>query len=62
MAEGLGMRGKDLRIFCMVACKYNVYILVRQTNEESLQYSGVHYSQSRVMAVCLALKRRDNVL
>jgi len=40
MAEGLGMRGKDVRIFCMVARKYNVYILVRQTNEESLQYVG----------------------
>ncbi len=40
MAIGLGMRGKDLRIFCMIARQYNVYILVRHTNEASLEYSG----------------------
>ena len=40
MSQGLGMRGKDVRAFCMIAQKYNVYILVRQTNEESLQYIG----------------------
>lgn len=40
MAVGLGMRGKDVRAFCMVAQKYNVYILVRQTNPESLAYVG----------------------
>ena len=40
MSVGLGMRGKDVRIFCMMAQKYNVYILVRQTNQESLNYIG----------------------
>lgn len=40
MATGLGMRGKDVRVFCMVAQKYNVYILVRQTNAASLSYIG----------------------
>ncbi len=36
----LGMRGKDVQVFCMIAQKYNVYILVRQTNEASLNYIG----------------------
>jgi hypothetical protein len=40
MGKCLGMRGKDVRSFCMVAQKYNVYILVRQTNEASLEYVG----------------------
>jgi hypothetical protein len=40
MANDLGMRAKDLRHFCMAAQKHNVYILVRQTNVESLQYVG----------------------
>lgn len=40
MAGDLGMRAKDVRIFCMVAQKYNIYILVRQTNPASLAYVG----------------------
>lgn len=40
MSTGLGMRGKDVRAFCMIAQKYKVYILVRQTNEASLHYVG----------------------
>jgi hypothetical protein len=40
MGNCLGMRGKDVRSFCMVAQKYNVYILVRQTKEASLEYIG----------------------
>jgi len=40
MGLGTGMRGKDLRVFSMVARKYNVYILVRHTNEASLAYVG----------------------
>jgi len=40
MSVGLGMRGKDVRVFCMIAQQYNVYILVRQTNPESLEYVG----------------------
>jgi hypothetical protein len=40
MATGLGMRAKDVRVFCRIAQKYNVYILVRQTNEASLEYIG----------------------
>jgi hypothetical protein len=42
MGLGTGMRGKDLRVFCMVARKYNVYILVRHTNEASLRYVGMN--------------------
>lgn len=38
--SGLGMRGKDVRVFCMIARKYNIYILVRQTNQASLNYVG----------------------
>jgi hypothetical protein len=38
MADDLGMRATDLRRFCMIAQKYNVYILVRQTNPASLKY------------------------
>lgn len=40
MAKGLGMRGKDVRDFCKVARQYQVYILVRHTNEASLGYIG----------------------
>lgn len=40
MAGGLGMRGKDLRVFCMIAQRFDVYLLVRQTNEASLPYVG----------------------
>lgn len=40
MGMGTGMRGKDLRAFCMVARQYGVYILVRHTNEASLGYIG----------------------
>lgn len=40
MGIGTGMRGKDLRAFCMVARRYGVYILVRHTNDASLQYVG----------------------
>ena len=44
MANDLGVRPKDLRIFAMVAQKFGVYILVRQTNVSSLQYIGLpHY-------------------
>jgi hypothetical protein len=35
------MRGKDLRSFMIVAREYNVIILVRHTNEDSLKYIGV---------------------
>ncbi len=40
MANSTGMRAKDLRVFCMIAQKYNVYLLVRHTNEASLDYIG----------------------
>jgi hypothetical protein len=40
MGIGTGMRGKDLRVFCMMAQKYGVYLLVRHTNEASLGYIG----------------------
>lgn len=40
MGLGTGMRAKDLRVFCMVARKYDVYLLVRHTNEASLGYVG----------------------
>lgn len=40
MGLGTGMRGKDLRAFCMVARQYGVYILVRHTNDASLGYIG----------------------
>lgn len=40
MALTTGMRGKDVRQFCMVAQKYQVTILVRQTNPDSLAYVG----------------------
>jgi hypothetical protein len=40
MSNNLGMRGKDVRVFCMIAQKHKVYILVRQTNPESLGYIG----------------------
>ena len=36
-----GMRGKDLRSFMMIARRYNVIILVRHTNEDSLEYVGM---------------------
>jgi len=35
-----GMRGKDLRSVMMVARQYNVIILIRHTNEDSLKYVG----------------------
>ncbi len=38
MAVGTGMRGKDLQKFLMVARDLNVTILVRHTNDDSLQY------------------------
>ena len=37
---GMGIRGKDLRVFLEVANQFGVIILVRQTNGESLQYVG----------------------
>ena len=40
MGISTGMRGKDVRAFCMVARQYGVYILVRHTNEASLKYVG----------------------
>lgn len=40
MANSIGMRARDLRVFCMIAGKYNVYLLVRHTNEASLRYIG----------------------
>ena len=36
----LGVRGKDLRIFMMIARELNLIILIRQTNELSLEYVG----------------------
>ena len=41
MGKFIGMRGKDVRTFCMVAQKYGVYLLVRHTNEASLAYVGL---------------------
>jgi hypothetical protein len=35
-----GMRARDLRAFLTIAQKYQVYLLVRQTNEDSLAYVG----------------------
>jgi hypothetical protein len=40
MGMGMGMRGKDLHVLLKVADEFGVIILVRQTNEESLQYVG----------------------
>jgi hypothetical protein len=40
MGTGIGMRGKDLQKFLMVARDENVIILVRNTNEDSLKYIG----------------------
>lgn len=40
MGIGVGMRGKDLQKFMMVAREFNVHILVRHTNEHSLKYIG----------------------
>src|ERR1700730_9567114 len=36
-----GMRGKDLRSFMQVARQFNVILLIRHTNEDSLKYVGV---------------------
>jgi hypothetical protein len=36
-----GVRGKDLRSFMIVARRFNVILLVRHTNEDSLGYVGV---------------------
>ena len=41
MGVGIGMRGKDLQKFLMVARDHNVIILVRHTNEDSLGYIGM---------------------
>ena len=41
MGVGVGMRGKDLQKFLMVARNHNVILLVRHTNEDSLGYIGV---------------------
>jgi hypothetical protein len=35
-----GMRGKDLRSFMQVARQFNVILLIRHTNEDSLKYVG----------------------
>lgn len=40
MGIGLGMRGKDMQKFLMVARDLNVIILVRHTNDDSLKYVG----------------------
>jgi hypothetical protein len=40
MAVRIGMRGKDLQKFLMVARDHNVIILVRHTNADSLGYIG----------------------
>jgi hypothetical protein len=40
MGVGIGMRGKDLQKFLMVARQHNVILLVRHTNEDSLGYIG----------------------
>lgn len=40
MGIGIGMRAKDLQKFLMVARDENVTLLVRHTNEDSLQYVG----------------------
>ena len=36
----LGVRGKDLRAFMLVARELKLIILIRQTNENSLEYVG----------------------
>ena len=38
MGIGLGMRGKDLQKFLMVARDFQVILLVRHTNADSLTY------------------------
>lgn len=40
MGTGIGMRGKDLQKFMQVARDFNVIILVRHTNPDSLKYIG----------------------
>lgn len=40
MGTTFGMRGKDLRSFMQVARQFNVTILVRHTNDDSLKYIG----------------------
>ena len=40
MGVGIGMRGIDLRTFLRAAQTFNVIILVRQTNADSLKYIG----------------------
>lgn len=40
MGVTVGMRGKDLQKFLMVARNHNVILLVRHTNEDSLGYIG----------------------
>jgi len=41
MGVRIGMRGKDLQKFLMVARSHNVILLIRHTNEDSLGYIGV---------------------
>jgi hypothetical protein len=40
MGIGIGMRGKDLQKFMMVARKHQVILLVRHTNADSLRFVG----------------------
>lgn len=40
MGTGIGMRGKDLQKFMMVARKHRVILLVRHTNADSLRFVG----------------------
>jgi hypothetical protein len=40
MGIGIGMRGKDLQKFLMVARKHKVILLVRHTNADSLRFVG----------------------
>ncbi len=40
MGTGIGMRGKDLQKFMIVARQFNVILLVRHTNADSLAYVG----------------------
>ena len=40
MGVGTGMRGKDLQRFLIVARQFNVIILIRHTNADSLAYVG----------------------
>jgi hypothetical protein len=59
MGKGLGMRGKDLQKFLMVARDHNVIILVRHTNEAALKYIGQPGFYPKP-AVCKAKTAHDN--